>query len=203
MMRHAASSAPTPIAVERDPAAALAQVRAQWGGHGPLWVFAYASLLWRPEFDVAQQKLARVQGWHRALQMWSRVNRGTPAQPGLVFALLPGGSCWGMVQQVPPTQANEVLDRLWFREMPTGVYEPRWLRCHTEQGWVKALAFTLPPSSPQNTGRLAPEQYQRIFSDPVGGRYGTTLDYAQQTYERLLELGIHDQALADLLHWAP
>jgi cation transport protein ChaC len=182
---------------------ALAQVRAQWGGKAPLWVFAYASLLWRPEFEVAQQSLARVQGWHRALQMWSRVNRGTPAQPGLVFALLRGGSCWGMVQQVPATQANEVLERLWSREMPTGVYEPRWLRCQTATGSVKALAFTLPHTSPQNTGRLSNADYRRIFSDTVGGRFGTTLDYAQQTYERLLELGIHDQALADLLHWAP
>ena len=81
------------IAGSTDPAMALAQVRAQWGGKAPLWVFAYASLLWRPEFDVAEQSLARGQGWHRALQMWSRVNRGTPAQPGLVFALLRGGSC--------------------------------------------------------------------------------------------------------------
>ena len=175
---------------DSDPAESLAQVRAQWGGKAPLWVFAYASLLWRPEFDVAEQSLARVQGWRRALQMWSRVNRGTPAQPGLV-------------QRVPTAQADEVLERLWSREMPTGVYEPRWLRCQTETGSVKALAFTLPHSSPQNTGRLPTDHYQRIFSDSVGGRFGTTLDYAQQTYERLLELGIHDEALADLLRHAP
>ena len=180
---------------DSDPAESLAQVRAQWGGKAPLWVFAYASLLWRPEFHVA--------GWRRALQMWSRVNRGTPAQPGLVFALLRGGSCWGMVQRVPAAQADEVLERLWSREMPIGVYEPRWLRCQTETGSVQALAFTLPHSSPQYTGRLPTDHYQRIFSDSVGGRFGTTLDYAQQTYERLLELGIHDEALADLLRHAP
>ena len=188
---------------DSDPAESLAQVRAQWGGKAPLWVFAYASLLWRPEFDVAEQSLARVQGWRRALQMWSRVNRGTPAQPGLVFALLRGGSCWGMVQKVHAAQADEVLERLWSREMPTGVYEPRWLRCQTETGPVQALAFTLPTISPQNTGRLSKAHYPRIFSDTVGGRFGTTLDYAQQTYERLLELGIHDEALADLLRHAP
>jgi cation transport protein ChaC len=188
---------------DSDPAESLAQVRAQWGGKAPLWVFAYASLLWRPEFEVAEQSLARVHGWRRALQMWSRVNRGTPAQPGLVFALLRGGSCWGMVQRVPTAQADEVLERLWSREMPTGVYEPRWLRCQTETGPVQALAFTLPTTSPQNTGRLSKAHYQHIFSDTVGGRFGTTMDYAQQTYERLLELGIHDQDLANLLNWAP
>lgn len=194
---------PSHTGAERDPAESLAQVRAQWGGRAPLWVFAYASLLWRPEFEVAHQHMARVHGWHRALQMWSRINRGTPQRPGLVFALLRGGSCWGMVQQIPPGQADAVLERLWFREMPMGVYEPRWLRCQTEGGVVKALAFTLPSLSPQNTGHLSPSQYRHIFSDTKGGRYGTTLDYAQQTYEQLLALGIHDQALADLLRWAP
>jgi cation transport protein ChaC len=33
--------------------------------------------------------------------MWSRINRGTPAVPGLVFALLSGGSCQGVVYRVP------------------------------------------------------------------------------------------------------
>jgi cation transport protein ChaC len=192
-----------PVAGACDPAISLAQVRAQWGGKAPLWIFAYASLLWRPEFDVAEESRARVPGWHRALQMWSRINRGTPAQPGLVFALLRGGSCWGMVQRVPTAQADDVLERLWSREMPTGVYEPRWLRCQTETGPVQALAFTLPHTSPQNTGRLSKAHDHRIFSDTTGGGGGTTLDYAQQTYERLLALGIDDPNLADLLRFAP
>ena len=60
-------------------------------GARDLWVFAYASLVWRPEFHAAETRPARVHGFHRCLQMWSRVNRGTPEEPGLVFALLPGG----------------------------------------------------------------------------------------------------------------
>ena len=47
------------IARSRDPAIALARVRTQWGGKAPLWLFAYASLLWRPEFEVAQQSLTK------------------------------------------------------------------------------------------------------------------------------------------------
>ena len=163
-------------------------IRAQWGGKTPLWVFAYASLIWRPEFDIEEQTLAKVNGWHRTLQMWSRVNRGTTTHPSLV-----------LVQKVPAPAAELVLERLWSREMVTGVYEPRWLNCQTQLGYVKALAFTLPKTSPQYTGRLSKAQYQHIFKDPVGGRFGTTLEYAQKTYECLLGLGIHDQALADLL----
>ena len=74
-----------------------------------LWVFGYASLLWRPEFEAQEQHASRVWGWHRALKMWSRLNRGSPECPGLVFALLPGGSCQGVVYRVAQSEADEVL----------------------------------------------------------------------------------------------
>ena len=65
----------------RDPARLLAQVRSEWGGQRDLWVFGYASLIWRPEFDAAEHRRASVHGWHRAFRMRSRVNRGSPEQP--------------------------------------------------------------------------------------------------------------------------
>ena len=89
----------------RDTAAMLDQVRAQWGGHRDLWVFGYASLIWRPEFDAAEHRPALVRGWHRTFQMRSRVNRGSPEQPGLVYALISGGMCRGMVYRVHPKTA--------------------------------------------------------------------------------------------------
>jgi cation transport protein ChaC len=194
-----------PLAV-RDPAPMLAQVQAEWRalahGGADLWVFGYASLIWRPDFDVAEQRLARVQGWHRALQMWSRVNRGTPACPGLVFALLSGGSCQGMVMRVHAAEADTVLLQLWEREMLTGVYNPRWLHCATEQGPVRALAFTLSRQSPNYTGELATEAYRQIFSEACG-HYGSTLDYARDTLHSLQRHGIRDQALERLLRHAP
>ena len=79
----------------------LERVIAEWGGHDDLWLFGYGSLIWRPEFEFAERRPARVHGWHRALKMWSRVNRGTVANPGLVFGLLSGGSCHGMVFRIP------------------------------------------------------------------------------------------------------
>jgi glutathione-specific gamma-glutamylcyclotransferase len=143
-------------------------------------VFGYASLIWRPDFDVAEQRPAKVHGWHRALQMWSRVNRGTPDTPGLVFALLTGGSCAGMALRVRRQDADAVLNKLWLREMVTGVYDPKWLACATPQGPVQALAFTLSRQSRNFTGDLSPGQYRQIFAS-ARGRYGTTLDYARQT----------------------
>lgn len=189
----------------RDGARMMAEALAQWRSQGPrpdLWLFAYASLVWRPDFEVAEQRLARVHGYHRSLQMWSRVNRGTVEQPGLVFSLLPGGSCTGLVLRAPHEAVETLFPRLWAREMPNPVYDPRWLHCHTAQGPVRALAFTLSRSSPSYTGHLSPERYQSIFSH-ARGRYGTTLDYARQTYEGLLRHGIRDRALEQLLALAP
>jgi cation transport protein ChaC len=170
----------------------------EWGGRRDLWVFGYASLIWRPDFEFSDKRLARVHGWHRTLQMWSRVNRGTPANPGLVFALLTGGSCRGVALRVPRGQGEEVLHKLWHREMPTGVYDPRWLHCQTEKGPVNALAFTLSRQSPNFTGHLSDAEYRRIFQTATG-RYGTTLHYAQATLDSLRHVGIEDHSLRHLL----
>jgi cation transport protein ChaC len=173
----------------------------QWGGRDDLWIFGYASLIWRPDFDFSEQRRARVHGWHRALKMWSRINRGTPECPGLVFALLSGGSCHGVVYRVPRHEVPEVVARLWLREMVTGVYDPRLLRCTTDKGPVPALAFTLSRRSPNFTGELSEARYRQIFADSCG-RYGTTHDYARQTLESLRHHGISDAALARLLNLA-
>ena len=172
-----------------------------WPRSQDLWIFGYASLIWRPEFDILEQHLTKVQGWHRALKMWSRLNRGTPECPGLVFALLSGGSCQGMVFRTPAQKVTQTIDQLWFREMPNNVYTTRWLQCPTPQGPVNALAFTLPRSSPSYTGTLSPAQYQDIFRNATG-RYSTTLDYAQETLNSLKQHGIHDKALEALLQFA-
>ena len=195
----------TPAEAAREPrqrlsaAQWLAQIEQDWGGQDDLWVFGYGSLIWRPEFASSEQHLTVVHGWHRALKMWSRVNRGTPELPGLVLTLLTGGSCKGMVFRLPQAQAREDLHRLWAREMPNqGVYDPKWLLCPTPQGTVKALAFTLSRQSPNFTGELTPAQYQQIFAQ-AKGRYGTTLDYTRATYDSLLAHGIRDRHLARLL----
>ena len=182
----------------RDPEPMFQRALQQWGGKTDFWVFAYASLIWRPDFSVADQHLARVHGWHRALKMWSRVNRGTVECPGLVFALLSGGSCQGAVLRVRSRDGEQVLRQLWDREMVTGVYDPKWLDCWAGRGTVRALAFTLSRQSPNYTGELPEQRYREVFSGSCG-RYGTTLEYARQKLHALHQHGIDDHALRQLL----
>ena len=192
------NDAPKPL---RDPAIMLDRVLQEWGGHEDLWVFGYGSLIWRPDFEFVERRPAKVHGWHRALKMWSRINRGTPERPGLVFGMLSGGCCQGMVFRVPRHAGPDVLARLWSREMSMAVYDPRWLTCQTPHGPVVALAFTLSRKSPSHTGVLTEAQYRRIFAQS-SGIYGTTLDYAHRTHEELRRHNIHDKALERLLRLA-
>lgn len=185
----------------RDPAPLLERTLSEWDDSGDLWVFGYGSLIWRPDFDFTEQRPARVHGWHRALKMWSHINRGTPEVPGLVFALLSGGSCRGTVFRVPQAQGRQVIINLWPREMAGAEYDPRWLDCHTPQGTVRALAFTLSRRSASHAGVLPQDEYRRIFAQ-ASGIYGTTRDYAQSTYDELRRRGIDDRALGRLLHLA-
>lgn len=176
----------------------LERALSEWGGHQDLWIFGYGSLIWKPEFEYAERRHAKVHGWHRALKMWSRINRGTPECPGLVLGMLSGGSCRGVVFRIHKPEARPIMANLWQREMITGVYDPRWLTCHTPQGPVNALAFTLSRKSPNHTGDLPDNEYRRIFAQACG-RYGTTRDYVQATFDELRRQGIHDRALARLL----
>ncbi len=189
---------PHTCAPRPDPEALLTDAIAEWGGTDDLWIFGYASLIWRPDFEFSESRLASVHGWHRALRMWSRINRGTPEVPGLVFALLSGGSCRGVAYRVPRDQAPAVLARMWLREMVTGVYDPRWLPCRTSVGSVRALAFTLSRRSPSYTGPMSAAEYHAIFR-AARGRYGTTFDYVSETGRTLAERGIADRALHRLM----
>lgn len=189
------------LAPVRDPAVLLQHTRERWRS-GDLWVFGYGSLIWRPEFEAAEMRGATVHGWHRALAMRSRVNRGTPECPGLVFALLRGGSCRGRVYRIEHARVPDELERLWRREMPTGVYDPRWVPCRTPEGPVMALAFTLCTRSPSHTGRLDDGQLVEILRTACG-RYGTTLEYLLETARSLRGCGIRDrevERLVQLVH---
>ena len=188
--------------VVRDPQVMLDATRRGWDERGDLWVFGYASLMWRPEFEFVERRLAVVHGFHRALEMRSRINRGTPECPGLVFALVSGGSCRGVVYRIERARAQRELERLWLREMPTGVYDPRWLRCRTlvdgAMNEVSALAFTLDRRSASYTGALHEAELLAILRD-ARGRYGRTLDYLLDTARSLRECCIRDREIERLV----
>jgi cation transport regulator ChaC len=99
---------------------------------GPLKLFAYGSLLWKPVGEVTGGERAVATGWHRSFCFTVQRFRGTVDRPGLMMALDRGGQCQGMVFEIAePVAAN--LEALLRREMTIlpAVNVPRWLNVRT------------------------------------------------------------------------
>ncbi|WP_042337591.1 gamma-glutamylcyclotransferase [Paraburkholderia ferrariae] len=170
-----------------------------WDGASDLWLFGYGSLIWNPGLPTVENVRSRVHGYHRGLYLWSRVNRGTPEQPGLVLALDRGGSCAGVAFRLAAEGVMPHLEALWRREMAMGSYRPAWLPCVLAGGRrVSALAFVMRRDVATYTGKLNDATVRTVLGC-ASGRYGTTLDYVRRTVEALRESGMPDRALEQLL----
>jgi cation transport protein ChaC len=175
----------------------MSSMQATMGRHkgGPVWLFAYGSLIWRPECSSPQRVRARVHGYHRGLYLWSHEHRGTPELPGLVFGLDRGGSCSGFAYRLPEDQLEASLYALWCREMPYPSYRPHWLSCRLEDGsQVQALGFVLERHLPSYAGNL-PDAILNHVLESACGRYGTTRDYVEQTVHALRSHAMPDKNL--------
>jgi cation transport protein ChaC len=180
--------------------ASLERSLTHWVPDQDIWIFGYGSLVWRPEFNFSERRLAVLHGYHRALCLWSRVNRGTPEQPGLVFGLDLGGSCKGMAFRIAASEVPETLKALWKREMPSGAYLPKWLNCRTRAGHIQALAFIMDRHTDAYVNSLSKDQLVAIVQR-AHGHYGPCTEYVLETAQALKHAGIHDRKLeAMVLH---
>lgn len=158
------------------------------------WVFAYGSLLWNPLFPFAEARPALLRGLHRRFCLYSMASRGTPAAPGLVLGLEPGGACTGVVYRLPAPVAIDELHLLWRREMVVGSYRPKWVGVRAGDRRLVALTFTVRHDHPQYTGRLSPDAVAHIVASAAGA-FGSCLDYLERTRVALVTHGIVDPYL--------
>jgi glutathione-specific gamma-glutamylcyclotransferase len=163
-----------------------------------LWVFAYGSLMWRPGFTPVEQHAAWLNGYHRALCVYSHVHRGTPERPGLVLGLDHGGSCRGIAFRVAAEAASETIAYLREREQATSVYLERMHHVALDDGrHVRALIYVADREHRQYTGHLSYET-MRAMVIAGEGRSGRNPDYVRETHLALLALGVRDPVLARL-----
>lgn len=170
---------------------------AHWDGRSDVWLFAYGSLIWKPECEFVEHRRATVYGFHRSLCLWSRSYRGTADCPGLVLALDRGGCCHGIAYRVAAPCVRPTFAQLWEREMQQGSYRPLWLSTHTHEGPVRALAFVINPASPAYAGRLADAHILAVVRKACG-RYGSSAEYLLNTVHSLRGHGLRDAHLERL-----
>ncbi len=162
-----------------------------------LWVFGYGSLMWRPGFDFAERRPARLNGAHRALCVISHFHRGTPERPGLVLGLDQGGSCRGIAFRVEGKNREQVIDYLREREQVTSVYLEKYRSIDLLDGdraRVTAVCYLVDRGHPQYAGALTPEA-QLAYVKRGHGKSGNNPDYVLATVEALKGLGIRDRGL--------
>jgi cation transport protein ChaC len=164
-----------------------------------LCVFAYGSLMWRPDFPFIDIQPATLYGYHRAFCITSTHYRGSAEHPGLVLGLDRGGQCLGRVYRVAPQDAAMAADYLHQREMITGVYIPRVLKVRLNDGSdLRALSFIADRQHAQYAGKLADEEVVKMIRDAVGVA-GPNVHYLRNTVQHLDDLGIGDCALHRIL----
>jgi cation transport protein ChaC len=168
-------------------------------GPADLWVFGYGSLMWRPGFPFVERRHGRLNGYHRALCVYSHVHRGTPERPGLVLGLDRGGSCHGVAFRVEAHEADATIRYLREREQVTAVYLERHVKVHFGDGrTVRAVAYVVDRAHPQYTGRLPDAELVRLVRQGQGIS-GANPDYVRSTHEHLLDMGVTDPTLARIV----
>lgn len=179
--------------------AALAQHAARLvgeAGEGPVWTFAYGSLIWKPAFDAAEAVPCHLHGWRRSFCIHLESWRGTPEQPGLMLALARGGSCRGVAYRLPDRDRVAAMEALLRREIgyEVDLASVRWLTVRGAAGPMRALVFYAAPLDPViHVDLPLAEQARRIAR--AAGHMGSCAAYLHNTVRHLEELGIRDRYL--------
>ena len=176
-------------------AAAAARFDTQCGD-GPLWIFAYGSLIWKPVFDPVETRRATAYGWHRSFCMDMRRWRGSSDQPGLMMAIMRGGTCHGVAFRLPDKSRRQLLFDMIWRETsyPEDMASIRWLHAESDGSPFKALAFWAGPKGSFILDRLPLEEAARRIARACG-HIGSNAAYLYNTVAKLGEFGIRDRNL--------
>jgi glutathione-specific gamma-glutamylcyclotransferase len=168
-------------------------------GGEPQYIFAYGSLMWRPDFPHTRATRARLEGYHRSLCHFSNHYRGTDEKLGLVFGLDIGGHCEGLAYEVSANDWPEAYAIVHAREMLRHTYEEKWCPISIE-GLAErhpAICYVMNHQTEYYAGVLPTAEIIKYVKQGEGVM-GRSLDYVLATHRKLQELGINDPYIAEI-----
>lgn len=202
--RDVADAGPDPDVVQLDDDDYEQMIDTALAAHpadGPLWLFAYGSLIWKPEVEHTEEKVALARGWHRSFCVNMNRWRATRDQPGLMMGMDRGGQCKGVALRLTDGNRRDQLDKLFRREMTLkpSTYTPRWLRLSTDDGPLTALAFVVNRKGRAYAGALGEDEVVERLATTCG-HWGSAADYLYNVVKNLELRAIHDRHLWRLQH---
>lgn len=180
----------------------LAQTLAGAPRGGPIWLFAFGSLIWKPGCEHVEERRGVARGWHRAFRLgWDYRWRGNAEHPNLMMGLDRGGECHGILYRLPPGEEVKNLDALIRREMrikpPEGrpiTQVARWLTIESTGARIRAIAFVMNRGGPGYQGARTHEETAEYLAKSCGIS-GSGAEYLHKTVAKLAEHGIYDRNL--------
>jgi glutathione-specific gamma-glutamylcyclotransferase len=167
-------------------------------------IFAYGSLMWRPDFEFVKSTLGTITGYHRRMSIISNYYRGTVEKPGLVLGLDVGGNCVGVLYEVAHAKWPEVLTYIRKRELISHAYrevvENVQLAGHPEN--IQAVTYVVNHGHEQF---FAPQQFEKSLAMVKQGHglAGSCVDYVLNTVAHLHGFGIHEAELEEIIKHLP
>lgn len=162
----------------------------------PTQLFAYGSLIWKPEIEHVRERSGVLHGWHRSFCLRQFRFRATPENPGLMMSLDQGGECPGVLFELPEEDLETQLDRLFRREFTVkpNTNMPLWVTVDTDTGPVEALAFVMSRTSELYAGDIPLDEVADILAGCCG-HLGTGAEYLLNTVTQLEARGLHEPGL--------
>ncbi len=155
----------------------------------PVWVFAFASLMWDPGIYVDEIRLARAPGHVRDFCLLDRAGRGSPEHPSLMAALDEGDGCTGYALRIPADLVETESRQLFRREMISWGYRTEFIPLETAEGPLEALAFLADHDHPDIVTGLDCETQAAMIA-VASGQIGRAADYVENLARHLAEMHV-------------
>ena len=167
-------------------------LRQKPAGTTSIWLFAYGSLMWNPALCFDARRVATLLGWHRAFCLRMEIGRGSPATPGRMLALQPGGHTEGVALRLCAHSLEDELQLVWTREMVLGSYRPIWTSVTFDDGSAaQAIAFVADESRAQFEADSSVDTVAPLIASAAGA-FGTNIDYLMKLQHALHACDLRD-----------